>query len=141
MGFRGRLAAAAILVLLAPAAASAASAPSESAAMAIDLTTGQIFMSHNADVALEPASNEKLMITYGALTELGPDFRFRTVVLGEGRQVGRVWQGRLVLKGFGDPTLQTDDLRRLAKKLYARGIRTVTGHVAGDASWFDRRWT
>ncbi len=46
-----------------------------------------------------------------------------------------------MLKGYGDPTLQTDDLQRLAKKLYARGIRTVTGHVAGDASWFDRRWT
>ena len=109
--------------------------------MAVDLATGRILFSRNADVALEPASNEKLMVTYGALTELGPGYRFRTVVLGEGRQVGRVWQGRLVLKGYGDPTLQTDDLQRLAKKLYDRGIRTVTGHVAGDASWFDRRWT
>jgi serine-type D-Ala-D-Ala carboxypeptidase/endopeptidase (penicillin-binding protein 4) len=142
MGLRGRLTAAGgIVVLLAPAAAFASAPPNESAAIAVDLATGQIFLSHNADVALEPASNEKLMITYGALTELGPDYRFRTVVLGDGRQVGRVWQGRLVLKGYGDPTLQTDDLRRLAKKLYARGIRAVTGHVAGDASWFDRRWT
>jgi D-alanyl-D-alanine carboxypeptidase/D-alanyl-D-alanine-endopeptidase (penicillin-binding protein 4) len=109
--------------------------------MAVDLATGRILFSRNADVVLEPASNEKLMVTYGALTELGPGYRFRTVVLGEGRQVGHVWLGRLVLKGYGDPTLQTDDLQRLAKQLYDRGIRTVTGQVAGDASWFDRHWT
>ena len=109
--------------------------------MAVDLATGRILFSHNADVSLEPASNEKLIVTYGALTELGPSYRFRTVVLGEGRQVGHVWEGRLVLKGSGDPTLQTGDLQRLAKELYALGIRRVTGPVAGDASWFDRRWS
>jgi D-alanyl-D-alanine carboxypeptidase/D-alanyl-D-alanine-endopeptidase (penicillin-binding protein 4) len=149
MSLRGRLAAAGgIVALLAPAASASASSdnsrsegPTESAAVAVDLATGRMFLSRNADVALEPASNEKLMVAYGALTELGPGYRFRTVVLGEGRQAGRVWQGRLVLKGYGDPTLQTDDLQRLAKKLYDRGIRRVTGHVAGDASWFDRRWT
>jgi D-alanyl-D-alanine carboxypeptidase/D-alanyl-D-alanine-endopeptidase (penicillin-binding protein 4) len=116
-------------------------APGESAAMAVDLATGETIFARNADLALEPASNEKLPVTYGALVELGPDYRFRTAVLGEGTQVGSTWQGRLVLKGYGDPTLQTDDLQRLARKLYARGIRTVTGHVAGDGSWFDDRWT
>jgi D-alanyl-D-alanine carboxypeptidase/D-alanyl-D-alanine-endopeptidase (penicillin-binding protein 4) len=134
-----------IVALFAPAAASASPASgnlrTESAAMAVDLATGKILFSRNADVVLEPASNEKLMVTYGALTELGPGYRFRTAVLGEGRQVGDVWEGRLVLKGYGDPTLQTDELQRLAKQLYDRGIRTVTGQVAGDASWFDRRWT
>jgi D-alanyl-D-alanine carboxypeptidase/D-alanyl-D-alanine-endopeptidase (penicillin-binding protein 4) len=109
--------------------------------MAVDLATGETIFARNADLALEPASNEKLPVTYGALVELGPDYRFRTAVLGEGTQVGSTWQGRLVLKGYGDPTLQTDDLQRLARKLYARGIRTVTGHVAGDGSWFDDRWT
>jgi serine-type D-Ala-D-Ala carboxypeptidase/endopeptidase (penicillin-binding protein 4) len=154
---RGFLAAAAAAAaLLAPVAAQAAPAssvrleralrsraivPAESAAVAIDLATGHTLFEHNATLALEPASNEKLAVTYGALTELGPAYRFRTVVLGEGRQVGSVWHGRLVLKGYGDPTLQTDDLQRLVRKLYARGIRTVTGHVAGDGSYFDGRWT
>ena len=146
MGLRRRLAAAGgIVALLAPAAAEAAATSgnlrSESAAMAVDLASGKVLFSRNADLALEPASNEKLMVTYGALTELGPSYRFQTVVLGEGRQVGRVWQGRLVLRGSGDPTLETADLQRLVKKLYSLGIRTVTGQVAGDASWFDRRWT
>jgi D-alanyl-D-alanine carboxypeptidase/D-alanyl-D-alanine-endopeptidase (penicillin-binding protein 4) len=116
-------------------------APGLSAAMAVDLATGQTLFARNAGVPLEPASNEKLAVTYGALVELGPNYRFHTAVVGEGKQVGSVWRGRLVLRGYGDPTLQTDDLRRLAKQLYDRGIRTVTGHVAGDGSWFDNRFT
>lgn len=116
-------------------------APAESAAMAVDLATGETVFARNANVALEPASNEKLAVTYGALVELGPGYRFRTSVFGEGRRVGSVWRGRLVLKGFGDPTLQTDDLQRLARQLRSLGIRTVTGQIVGDGSWFDDRWT
>ena len=112
-----------------------------SAAVAVDLASGQTVFALNADTPLEPASNEKLPVTYGALVELGPTYRFHTDVLGEGRQVGSVWQGRLVLKGYGDPTLATRDLRRLAAKVYDLGIRTVTGHVVGDASWFDDHLT
>jgi serine-type D-Ala-D-Ala carboxypeptidase/endopeptidase (penicillin-binding protein 4) len=119
----------------------AAISPAESAAMAVDLATGETVFARNANRALEPASNEKLAVTYGALVELGPRYRFQTEVLGEGKQVGSVWQGRLVLKGYGDPTLQTDDLQRLARRVYARGIRRVTGAVAGDGSWFDNRRT
>ena len=154
---RGLAAAAAAAALLAPVAAQA-SAPSTatplaralraplidrggSAAIAVDLATGTTLFARNAGRSLEPASNEKLAVTYGALVELGPDYRFRTEVLGEGRQVGSAWRGRLVLKGYGDPTLQTDDLQRLARKLRARGIRTVTGGVLGDGSFFDDRWT
>jgi D-alanyl-D-alanine carboxypeptidase/D-alanyl-D-alanine-endopeptidase (penicillin-binding protein 4) len=158
VGLRVRFAAAGgVVALLAPVAATAGApstagelaralrtpgiAPSDSAAIAVDLVSGQTVFARNADLALAPASNEKLAVTYGALVELGGDYRFQTAVLGEGRQVGSVWKGRLVLKGFGDPTLQTGDLQRLARRLYDRGIRTVTGHVAGDASWFDDRWT
>ena len=89
--------------------------------MAIDLATGQTLFAQNADTPLQPASNEKLCVSYTALVELGPSYRFRTEVLGEGRQVGNVWHGRLVLKGYGDPTLSTEDLARLADRIAARG--------------------
>src|SRR5581483_9596907 len=111
------------------------------AAAVVDLATGEEVFSRNAGLSLAPASNEKLAVAYTALVELGPGYRFATSVLAEGRQAGSVWRGRLVLKGFGDPTLQTDDLKRLARRLHERGIRRVTGHVAGDGSWFDDRWT
>jgi D-alanyl-D-alanine carboxypeptidase/D-alanyl-D-alanine-endopeptidase (penicillin-binding protein 4) len=62
-------------------------------------------------------------------------------VLGEGHETGDTWNGSLVLKGFGDPTLETSGLERLATKLYDLGIRRVTGHVVGDASWGDDDWS
>ena len=111
--------------------------PGESTAMVVDLLNGRTLFARNADVALEPASNEKLAVTYAALVELGPSYRFPTEVLGEGHRVGSTWQGRLVLKGFGDPALTSSDLRRLVNILWRMGIRRVTGGIAGDESAFD----
>lgn len=103
----------------------------------VDLDSGKTVFARNPDLPLAPASNEKLALTYAALKELGPDFEFRTEVLGVGWQDGAVWHGSLVLKGYGDPTLSSDDLVRLANQLAKAGIRKVTGHLFADESWFD----
>jgi D-alanyl-D-alanine carboxypeptidase/D-alanyl-D-alanine-endopeptidase (penicillin-binding protein 4) len=76
-----------------------------SAALAVDLETGNPVFSTNELLPLAPASNEKLAITYAVLVELGPDFQIETAALGEGKQRGAVWIGDVVLKGYGDPTL------------------------------------
>jgi D-alanyl-D-alanine carboxypeptidase/D-alanyl-D-alanine-endopeptidase (penicillin-binding protein 4) len=110
-------------------------------AVAVDLTTGATVYSRNGSLPLIPASNEKLAVTYAALTALGPGFRIETDVLGEGQQTGATWQGDLVLKGYGDPTLSTADLTVLARAVRAQGITDVTGAVLGDESWFDSRRT
>jgi serine-type D-Ala-D-Ala carboxypeptidase/endopeptidase (penicillin-binding protein 4) len=86
-----------------------------------------------------PASNEKLPVSWAALTRLGPSYRYRTEVLGVGLRVGATWQGDLVVKGYGDPTLDTGDLARLAARIRAAGIRRVTGRVRGDESFYDTR--
>jgi len=95
----------------------------------------------NSTRSLGPASNEKLPLTYAALVKLGPTFRFATDVLGAGEQDGTTWLGSLILKGNGDPTLTSGDLRVLAAKVRAAGIRRVTGGIVGDESWFDSRRT
>jgi D-alanyl-D-alanine carboxypeptidase/D-alanyl-D-alanine-endopeptidase (penicillin-binding protein 4) len=110
-------------------------------AVAVDLTTGTTVYARNGSLPLLPASNEKLAVTYAALTALGAGFRIETDVLGEGRQSGAVWQGDLVLKGYGDPTLSSIDLAQLARQVRAAGITRVTGRVLGDESWFDSRRT
>lgn len=112
-----------------------------SAAFAVDLGTGQAIYSHNASLPLLPASNEKLAVTYAALTALGPSFRIETDVLGTGEQSGSTWQGDLVLKGYGDPTLSPRDLTVLAQEVRDGGITHVTGAVLGDETWFDARRT
>src|SRR5690242_3059372 len=73
-----------------------------SSAIAIDLATGQVLFTRNADRPLAPASNEKLTVTYAALVELGTGYRFRTALLGVGRQEENVWHGDVFLKGYGD---------------------------------------
>lgn len=115
--------------------------PSGSGAFAVDLETGTALYGHNAALPLAPASNEKLAVTFAALSVLGSGYRVQTQVLGEGELVDGVWDGDLILKGQGDTTLTTAGLRRLAAQLRARGIRRVTGKVVGDESWFDRRRT
>jgi serine-type D-Ala-D-Ala carboxypeptidase/endopeptidase (penicillin-binding protein 4) len=109
----------------------------ETGAVVVDLATGRVVFARNAHLPLRPASNEKLATTYAALTALGPSFRIETDVLGDGTQSGATWDGDLVLKGYGDPTLSSADLRSLAHQVATDGIRHVSGRILGDESWFD----
>jgi D-alanyl-D-alanine carboxypeptidase/D-alanyl-D-alanine-endopeptidase (penicillin-binding protein 4) len=110
-------------------------------ALAVDLQTGRTVYSLHAGRSLEPASNQKLGVALAALDRLGPSYRVRTDVLGRGSRSGSVWRGRLVLKGYGDPTLSRADLRRMARRIHRLGIRRLTGRVVGDESYYDRRRT
>jgi serine-type D-Ala-D-Ala carboxypeptidase/endopeptidase (penicillin-binding protein 4) len=109
------------------------------AALAVDARTGTILYAHNSTRPVVPASNEKLPVSWAALVRLGAGFRFRTELLGVGSRAAATWQGDLVLKGYGDPTLRTGDVNRLAAAVRSAGIRRVTGRVRGDESSFDGR--
>jgi len=107
-------------------------------ALALDLASGSTVYQHNADKSLRPASNEKLAVALTALEKLNPQGRIPTRIFGEGRLDGTVWRGRLFIKGYGDPSLQSGDLAHLARRLRERGIRWVTRGILGDESYFDR---
>ena len=108
-------------------------------ALAVDVSTGSIVFAHNASLPVAPASNEKIPVSWAALTRLGAGYRFHTEVYGVGTRAGAAWDGDLVLKGYGDPTLSTADLDRLAATIRGRGIRSVSGRVLGDESFYDRK--
>ena len=108
-----------------------------SSVLAVDLRTGEIVYSRNPGLALAPASNEKLAVSYALLRRLGPAYRIRTTVTGSGRLVGSTWRGDLVLEGRGDPTLSYKDLKHLAWMVRGVGIRRVTGSIVGDESYFE----
>lgn len=108
-----------------------------SGAVAVDLTTGRTLFSRHPDLPLAPASNEKLTVAFAALRELGTSYRFRTEIFGRGYQEGSVWHGDVILKGFGDPTLTSLQVDRLATQISVLGITRITGRVFGDESWFD----
>jgi D-alanyl-D-alanine carboxypeptidase/D-alanyl-D-alanine-endopeptidase (penicillin-binding protein 4) len=103
----------------------------------VDLDADAVVYRLNAETPLEPASTEKLPLATAALLRLGPNFRTRTDVLGQGRLVGTTWRGDLVLQGHGDPLQTSGGLRALAHAVRRRGITAVSGRVVGDESYFD----
>lgn len=85
--------------------------------------------------AMPPASVAKVLTGYYALKTLGPGFAFATEILATG-SIGAdgTVQGDLILRGSGDPTLDTDALGDMAAALAARGVRGLTGRFFVDAS-------
>jgi D-alanyl-D-alanine carboxypeptidase/D-alanyl-D-alanine-endopeptidase (penicillin-binding protein 4) len=112
-----------------------------SAAVAVDLATGQLVFARNPTRPLAPASTEKLAITYGLLASFGPAYRIPTRVLATGEIEGSTLNGNLILKGYGDPSLSMKTLRSLAAQIRRLGILHVTGPVIGDESFLDTRRT
>jgi D-alanyl-D-alanine carboxypeptidase/D-alanyl-D-alanine-endopeptidase (penicillin-binding protein 4) len=111
---------------------------SATGAFVYDLSRSSIVYRHNASLSLRPASNAKLTVAVTALDRFGPALRIQTDVLSEGAlDADGVLHGRLVLKGYGDPSLSGNDLERLAENIHGAGILTVTGKIGGDESYFD----
>jgi len=109
----------------------------------MDPETGKLIYGRNERTGLNAASNVKIATEAAALALLGPEFRWKTTVLGNrpaegGRAVnGGELHGDLYVKTSGDPTLSTEDLNALASSLWAVGLRRVRGGLVIDASAFD----
>ncbi|MCF6521766.1 D-alanyl-D-alanine carboxypeptidase/D-alanyl-D-alanine-endopeptidase [Streptomyces sp. JJ36] len=102
-----------------------------------DAESGRVLYEHGSGTRLMPASNTKLATSVAAMALLGPDHRFRTDVLTDGRRYGGVLRGDLYLRGTGDPTMLAEDYDRLAKQLADSGVRRVTGRLVADDTRFD----
>ncbi|MCZ6748562.1 MAG: D-alanyl-D-alanine carboxypeptidase/D-alanyl-D-alanine-endopeptidase [SAR324 cluster bacterium] len=86
-----------------------------------------------------PASNVKLVVSYVALRELTPNFRWRTrFFLVEEQDDPRLppRQGLLV-EGGGDPTLTRADLDTIALRLRLTGLDRIDGHLFYDDRMFE----
>ena len=69
-----------------------------------DPAARRVLYQHNAERHFIPASNQKLWATSTALHELGPDFRYRTPILGVGFDGENGTVRALIVLGRGDPT-------------------------------------
>ncbi|MGH1355237.1 MAG: D-alanyl-D-alanine carboxypeptidase/D-alanyl-D-alanine endopeptidase [Thalassovita sp.] len=88
---------------------------------------GEILESFQPDTALPPASVAKAITAMYALEHLGPNHRFQTRLITTGPIQNGVLHGDLILAGGGDPTLDTDDLAKIAADMKAAGLREVRG--------------
>jgi serine-type D-Ala-D-Ala carboxypeptidase/endopeptidase (penicillin-binding protein 4) len=109
----------------------------ELGARVIELPSGRALAESSADHALNPASTQKILTVAAALERLGPAYSFVTSL--HGRQSGDSVD-QLILRGDGDPELDSSDLLALIEQLWARGVRRVQGDVLVDQSAFDDGW-
>lgn len=80
-----------------------------------------------------PASTIKLVVTASALRLLGPQFVYHTSVLsGVPPTQQGVIPDDLIIRGTGDPTLDSGEYRRIARQLKAQGISAVQGNIVGE---------
>src|SRR4051812_39638998 len=102
----------------------------------VDPERGDTLYSRNAGKLFMPASNMKIPTAAVALTQLGPDFRFRTTFSARGGVTNGTLDGDLLVTGRGDPSVSDHmlkdamiPLRLIADSLYMHGIRRITGKV------------
>jgi D-alanyl-D-alanine carboxypeptidase/D-alanyl-D-alanine-endopeptidase (penicillin-binding protein 4) len=109
----------------------------------VDPESGKSLYAKNEKSGLNAASNVKIITEAAGLALLGPEFRWKTTVLGAAApEVGKAitageLRGDLYVKTSGDPSLSTQDLNGLAVSLGATGLRKVRGGLVVDTSAFD----
>ena len=93
-----------------------------------DVKSGLVLESHNPLRALPPASVAKALTACYALDVLGPGYHFETRVLATAPVTNGRIDGDLILAGGGDPTLDTDGIATITKRLREEaGVTEVTG--------------
>src|SRR6476620_9745871 len=109
----------------------------------VDPERGDTLYSRNAGKLFMPASNMKILTSATALTQLGPDYRYRTSFAARGPISSGTLTGDLVVVGRGDPSVSDHmlrdamvPLRAIADSIVARGIHHVTGRVAAVGDRF-----
>jgi D-alanyl-D-alanine carboxypeptidase/D-alanyl-D-alanine-endopeptidase (penicillin-binding protein 4) len=111
--------------------------------LVVDPERGDTIVSHNAAKLFMPASNMKIITGAVALTQLGPDYRFRTTLLSGGPIVDGKLRGDLVIVGRGDPSA-SDHMRgdamlamlEIADSIAARGIARIEGRIRAEGDAF-----
>jgi D-alanyl-D-alanine carboxypeptidase/D-alanyl-D-alanine-endopeptidase (penicillin-binding protein 4) len=114
---------------------------------------GEPIGERNADIAVIPASNQKIPVAAAALERLGDDFRYTTTVAAASEPVAGVIDGDLYLIGGGDPLLSSNwypasnlelnpvtsptSFDTLADRVVAAGVTEIAGSIVGDGTRYD----
>jgi len=98
--------------------------------------SNRVVASLNASLTRTPASVIKVLTTYAAVLKLGFDYRWPTQFYMRGRLKNGTLHGDLIVKGFGDPTLDADDLEDIVLQIKSKGIDKITGNIVIDRSYF-----
>lgn len=98
-------------------------------ALVVDLTNKRVLAEYNPERRLTPASVTKLYVDAAALSHWGPNHRFSTPLMTNGRISDNRLQGNVMLVGSGDPGLNTEQLWTLVMRLRQMGVRRIEGNL------------
>ena len=126
--------------------------PNDRSCLAVSVD-GEPVGAANDQLAVIPASTQKLIVAATAFELLGADHTYTTRVLSVSQPVDGRIDGDLVLLGGGDPLLSSDwypssglekysvltptSLDELADRVQAAGVTSISGGVLGDGSRYD----
>jgi len=101
---------------------------------------GPVALSVHPDVPRNPASVMKLVTTWVGLSELGPDYVWRTTLLANGDarpDAAGSLAGPLYVRAAGDPWMTVQDLWALLRELRLRGVRHLDDVVVDRSRFGD----
>ena len=111
-------------------------APTSASFAVLDMDSGRMVASLNAETLRSPASTMKLVTTFAGLDLLGPAYTWHTDALMRGPLEEGVLRGDLILKGGGDPYMTLERWWSFVHALRAKGIRTIGGDIVVDDTAF-----
>ena len=106
-------------------------------AIEVDGSPPRTLLSVNPASARNPASVTKLVTAAVVLREIPVGTRFETRLLSDAPLADAVLEGDLILQGGGDPAFVSETLWLLVNRLAQAGVRSVTGDIVVDDSYFD----
>jgi len=101
------------------------------------LNTGKVLFEYNPNKNFIPASNNKVISSYAALSLLGKNYRFKTEFYTGGELSKGTLFGGLYVKAYGDPSITTNDLIKIVRDLKKKGIKRIKGDIYFDDTYFD----
>ncbi len=102
-----------------------------------DVNSSRPLLAYQEKTSRVPASVMKLITSYAALGTLGPNYRWPVDVYTKGQVKNGTLNGDLIIKGYGSPEFNTNELRKVLHGIRQKGIRNVNGRVVFDNSYFN----
>ncbi|HRD56926.1 MAG TPA: D-alanyl-D-alanine carboxypeptidase/D-alanyl-D-alanine-endopeptidase [Ferruginibacter sp.] len=116
----------------------------------VNSKTGEKVFAHNEQMGLAPASTLKIVTAATAYELLGKTFQYKTQLGYDGNIENETITGKLILKGYGDPTLgswrwkQTTEAviaEKISNALKTNNIKSISGDLLIDESNWETQAT
>ncbi len=107
--------------------------PSNAGIMIYSLTNREALYSRNAELLFAPGSNQKLVTAAAAFELLDREYTFATEVFVD----SSLAEPQIVIRGSGDPLIDTDDIDSIAGAIAGIVRRTIPWNLVADISLFD----